>query len=207
MLRVTDTGVGMSAEVQSHAFEPFFTTKPQGEGTGLGLATVYGIVKQSDGCISLSSFPGDGTTFRVYLPQVEAAAVAVPAAATTPTKGHERILLVEDEEVVRRFVRDALEYHGYSIVEAQDAHSALRAVAPEGPEIHLILSDVVLPGMSGPRLLEKLLAVCPRAKVLFTSGYLDVSQHGVLRPDTPFLRKPFSPDALARKVREVLDAL
>lgn len=209
MLAVTDTGCGMSEETQAHMFEPFFTTKEQGKGTGLGLATVYGIVKQSGGDIFVYSEPGHGSTFKIYLPanaemSKQQIANFIPAA---PVQGHETILLVEDEEMVRKLVQAALEDKGYTILEARYAGEAL-AIASQYPRhIDLLMTDVVMPQMSGRELAERLVLLRPDLKVLFTSGYTDdsVVRHGLLTAEVEFLPKPFSPRALALKVREVLD--
>ncbi len=209
LLAVSDTGVGMSHEVQAQIFEPFFTTKEVGKGTGLGLATVYGIVKQSGGHIGVHSEEGHGTTFKVYLPRAEE--VARPVApqqgmADTPA-GDETILLVEDDDEVRDLARQVLQGLGYTLLEAAGGQEALRLAAGHPGPIHLLLADVVMPGMSGMALAEQLVGSRPDLKVLFMSGYIDeaIAHHGVLEPGIPFIQKPFSPIALARKVREVLD--
>jgi CheY-like chemotaxis protein len=210
LLAVSDTGTGMDAETRSHLFEPFYTTKETGKGTGLGLATVYGIVKQSDGYIFVYSEPGKGTTFKIYLPRVEGAgadtAAAVPASAVAD--GKETLLLVEDEEPVRRLMHRSLKDRGYSVLEAPSGEAALTvATAHPGP-IDLLITDVVLTGVSGKSLATLLLTSRPKLKLLFISGYTDdtVVRHGVLAKEEAFLQKPFTPDALARRVREVLDA-
>jgi PAS domain S-box-containing protein len=208
LLVVSDTGVGMDAEVRSHLFEPFFTTKERGKGTGLGLSTVYGIVKQHGGDIWVSSESGRGTTFKIYLPQA-AAVAAASAAHPEPAlleRGSETVLLVEDEEAVRRLVRDILELQGYRVLEADSGMRALEIAHDYGPEIDLLLTDVVMPGMSGRDLAEALALLRPEIKVLFLSGYTDqvVLEHGVVDA-ADFLQKPFSPETLARKVRSVLD--
>lgn len=209
MLAVTDTGCGMNEETQTHMFEPFFTTKELGKGTGLGLATVYGIIKQSGGDIFVYSEPGHGSTFKIYLPAN--AEMIKPQIAnfapTIPERGHETILLVEDEEMVCRLVQAALEDKGYTILEAHYASEAL-AIANQYPgTIDLLMTDVVMPQMSGRALAERLVVLRPELKVLFTSGYTDdsVVRHGLLTAEVEFLPKPFSPRALAHKVREVLD--
>ncbi len=207
MLGVSDTGVGMDAEIQSHVFEPFFTTKPKGEGTGLGLATVYGIVKQSDGYISVESEPGRGSTFRIYLPRVEEAdgeeQVDAPSGG-----GSETILLAEDEREVREVVSAFLQEAGYSVIEAGDGEEAMRAAEEYDGPIHLLLTDVVMPRLSGRELAQRLLAERPATRILYMSGYTDdaVLRHGVLESEAAFLQKPFTADILQRKVREVLGA-
>jgi len=212
MLAVRDTGSGMDAETLSHIFEPFFTTKEEGKGTGLGLATVYGIAKQSGGHIEVSSEPGQGTTFRVYLPRIEAA--YEPAARGAPAeempRGTETVLLVEDDVVVCELLREMLQGSGYTVLEAGGARQALRMGERYAPRpIHLLLADVVMPEMSGPQLADHLARVYPKMKVLYISGYTDaaVARHGKLSTKAPYLQKPFAPEVLARKVREVLDAV
>ena len=209
MLAVTDTGVGMDAAVRAHLFEPFFTTKEVGKGTGLGLATVYGIVKQSGGYISVYSEPGHGSSFKIYLPRI-ATPAEPPAAALKggPAPGSETVLVVEDEPAVLTLSRRALEAQGYVVLAASDADAALRVVERHGGMIHLLLTDVVMPGLSGHELADRLTAQRPGIRVLYMSGYPGdaVVQHGTLPSGSAFLQKPFSPDGLARKVRDVLDA-
>ena len=209
MLAVTDTGCGMNEETQTHMFEPFFTTKELGKGTGLGLATVYGIIKQSGGDIFVYSEPGHGSTFKIYLP-ANAELIKQQMTTCTPTipeQGHETILLVEDEEMVCKLVQAALEDKGYTILEAHYASEALAIVNQYPGTIDLLMTDVVMPQMSGRELAERLVALRSELKVLFTSGYTDdsVVRHGLLTAEVEFLPKPFSPRALAHKVREVLD--
>ncbi len=211
VLSVRDTGQGMDADIQARIFEPFFTTKEPGKGTGLGLSTVYGIAKQSGGYIFVSSQQGRGTTFRLYLPRVEEAAeVFVPAdPASTSTRGSGTLLLAEDEVGVRALVRRILEGNGYTILEASNGAQALELYERYQGSVGLLITDVVMPGgMSGRQLADRLLAKRPTLKVLFVSGYTDeaISRHGVLEKGVEFLKKPFSPEALARKVREILDA-
>jgi len=209
MLALSDTGTGMSAETMSHMFEPFFTTKEAGKGTGLGLATVYGIVKQSGGYVWCYSEPGRGTTFKVYLPRVDAPVDRLPVrAAARSTRGSETILVVEDEPALREIIHRVLEKQGYTVVEASTPAAALTLARNQAGPIHLLLSDVVLPGRSGRALADELLVQRADLKVLFMSGYTEdvIVQRGVLAPGTPFINKPFSADRLAAKVREVLDA-
>jgi len=211
LLAVRDNGHGMDAETRSHLFEPFFTTKEKGKGTGLGLSTVYGIVKQSGGSITVESAPGRGTTFRIYFPRVEQE-VSGPtgsAEAMDPARGHETILLVEDEPAVRGLVHETLRLHGYKVLEARHGIEALLTSAKYVGSIHLLLTDVVMPQMSGPEVAEKILTVRPEIKVLYMSGYPDhpVFDQGGVSRETGFLPKPFSPPVLAQKVREVLDSV
>ena len=209
LLAVSDTGVGMDATVRAHLFEPFFTTKEVGKGTGLGLATVYGIVKQSDGYISVYSEPGRGSSFKIYLPRIATPAASAPAPAKSgPGRGTETILVVEDDPAVLTLSRRALEAQGYLVLAAADAADALRLVERHGGTIQLLLTDVVMPGMSGRDLADQLAARRPGIRVLYMSGYPGdaVVQHGDLPAGSAFLQKPFSPDVLARKVRDVLDA-
>jgi len=210
MLEVSDTGVGMSRETLARAFEPFFTTKEVGKGTGLGLSTVYGIVKQSGGWIWVDSEPGGGATFKIYLPRVQDP--FEPAEGTTTTsadapRGSETILLAEDEGEVRALSRDILQASGYTVLEAPDGAEALRIGERHRGVIHLMLTDVVMPGISGRELANRLTALRPEMAVLYMSGYTDnaVVHHGVLDPGAAFLQKPMAPDALVRKVRELLD--
>jgi CheY-like chemotaxis protein len=210
MLAVSDTGIGMNTQVKAHIFEPFFTTKEKGKGTGLGLATVYGIVKQSDGYIWVYSEPGQGTTFKIYLPRVEAAAEP-PAPKPMPPaslRGSETVLLAEDEEAVRNLTRRVLLAHGYTVLVAADGQEALRLADGHTGPIHLLLTDVVMPHMSGRQLAERVVSARHATKVLYLSGYTDdaIVHHGVLEPGIAFLQKPFTPQGLARKLREVLDA-
>jgi two-component system, cell cycle sensor histidine kinase and response regulator CckA len=209
MLAVSDTGMGMGPEVRARIFEPFFTTKAKSQGTGLGLATVYGIVTQSGGYIWVYSEPGHGTTFKVFLPRVDAppAAPERPAAPVETRGGTETILLAEDDELLGPLVRELLVKFGYTVLETRSAEEALsRASEYQGP-IHLLLVDVVMPGDSGHELARKLAQTRPETRVLYTSGYTDeaVVRHGILERGINFLQKPFTPPALATRVREVLD--
>ena len=210
LLEVRDTGIGMTDEIRTRIFEPFFTTKPAGHGTGLGLATVYGIVKQSGGTIEVLSQPGQGSTFQIYLPRVEETEATSPTDAPAPRHigGSETILLVEDAEDVRDLARDILGLMGYNLMTASNPVEAIQVSQDHSGVIHLLLTDVVMPGMSGRQLADRLVADRPGLKVLFMSGYTDnaIVHHGVLDPGTAFVQKPFTPDSLSRKVREVLDA-
>jgi two-component system, cell cycle sensor histidine kinase and response regulator CckA len=209
MLRVTDTGCGMDAEVQSHIFEPFFTTKEKGKGTGLGLATVYGVIKQSGGYIWVDSEPNKGATFRIYLPEVQDMPEASEEKiAVTRASGPRTILVVEDEASLRKLTRTTLQDTGYTVLEAGDAIEALR-IADETPgAIDLLLTDVVMPGMSGRVLAERLVPLRPDLRVLYMSGYTDgaVADHGVLESGISVLHKPFTRDQLIRRVENVLTA-
>ena len=206
-LCLTDTGTGMTDDQRLQLFEPFFTTKEGG--TGLGLATVYGIVEQSGGTIEVESAPGMGSTFRILLPRIEGPAVnpSPPPSREAPAGGNETILLVEDENVVRRLVAEILETAGYDVLQAGDGPSALELLRRHVGPIDLLVTDVVMPGMSGPEVAQAVVAMRPGTQVLYTSGYTDsaIGHHGVLEPGIAFLQKPFSADELARKVRALLD--
>jgi CheY-like chemotaxis protein len=206
-LSVRDTGVGMDEQTQARIFEPFFTTKEPGKGTGLGLSTVYGIVKQSGGFVWVSSAVGAGTTFDIYLPSVEEVATPAEAAPTAVGGGSETILLVEDEAPVRSLARRCLERHGYRIIEAGGSPEALALAARHHGAIDLLLTDVVMPQGNGRELAERLRALRPEIRVLYMSGYTDdgVVRRAGVTPGSELLEKPFTPDGLARKVRQVLD--
>jgi PAS domain S-box-containing protein len=209
MLTISDTGCGMDSESQAHLFEPFFTTKPQGQGTGLGLATVYGIVKQNDGFIQVYSELGYGTTFKIYLPACEPAMLAEvkKAASTDMPQGTETVLLVEDEKSVLELSRRLIERLGYKVLATGSPFQAIQIVTEYTGEIHLLLSDVVMPEMNGRDLQQRLNALRPGMKCLFMSGYTTdtVAHQGVLDRDVHFLQKPFSNEALALKLREALE--
>ena len=208
MVAITDTGVGMTEEVKSHLFEPFFTTKGVGRGTGLGLATCYGIICQSDGDVRVYSELNCGTTFKIYLPRVDAPATMDNNSGDPDTlpEGEESILIVEDEAAVRRLAASVLRTSGYQVQEARDAVEGLALIQSKQP-FDLVITDVIMPKMSGKELYDQIKVIAPRIKVLFMSGYTDdaLAHHGVLGPELSFLEKPFSPSRLAHKVREVLD--
>lgn len=207
MLAFRDTGVGMDPEMKARIFEPFFTTKETGKGTGLGLSTVYGIVKQSDGYIWVYSEPGHGTTFKIYLPQVDAAEEQLgELPPAVPKGGHETILVVEDEATVRNLVTTVLERQGYAVLQAPEGSEALEISEGHDGPIHLLLTDTVMPKMSGSELAAEIASRRPATKVLFMSGYTDDAiVRGVISGGTAFLQKPFTPDTLIRKVREALE--
>ena len=209
VLRVMDTGVGMDAETRAHIFEPFFTTKEPGKGTGLGLSMVHGVVRQHGGAVRVRSVVGGGTTFEIYLPQVEAAASSstVDDGGARPATGRETILLVEDEEDVRALAREVLERQGHRVLEAGDGVQALQCYEAEGERIDLILTDVVMPRMSGRELVDRVRVMRPAMPVLYMSGYTEdaILRHGVRDASMLLLGKPFTPADLISKVREVLD--
>jgi CheY-like chemotaxis protein len=206
---VCDTGCGIGAEVRPHLFEPFFTTKEVGKGTGLGLATVYGILSQSGGSITVSSEPGRGATFSIYLPRVEEPLSTTPAgdALTALPRGTETLLLVEDDDLVRNLVGTILRECGYGVLEASDGLEALRLGEGHPGPIHLVVTDVVMPQMNGRELVQRLHPLHPDMKVLYISGYTDDAtvRGGAPEAGVHFLQKPFTPDTLARAVREALD--
>jgi CheY-like chemotaxis protein len=199
----------MDRDTQARIFEPFFTTKETGKGTGLGLSSAYGTVKQSGGYIWVYSELGRGTTFKIYLPRSDGTGGAeVPLAAAAPARGGaETVLLVEDQPEVRLLARKSLEARGYAVLEAANGDDALRIAERHAGPIHLLVTDVIMPGLSGREVALLLGAARPEMRVLYLSGYPDESivHHGVLEPDLAFLQKPFTPDTLARKVRQVLD--
>ncbi|HEX7240583.1 MAG TPA: ATP-binding protein, partial [Longimicrobiaceae bacterium] len=209
-LRVSDTGTGMDRATVERIWEPFFTTKDAGRGTGLGLATVRGIVERSGGAVRVESEPGRGTVFHVTLPRAvpEAAAPEEPAPAEArPAGGSETVLLVEDDEAVRTLVQLILERQGYTVLPAADGSQALRAVLRSGGPVHLLVTDVVMPGMNGRELAEQLAAHAPGVRVVYMSGYSEreMERYGIRGPNAVRVRKPFSPAQLARAVRDALD--
>jgi CheY-like chemotaxis protein len=209
MVAVTDTGIGMDEETLGIIFEPFFTTKEKGKGTGLGLSTAYGIVKQSGGFIWAYSETGIGTTFKIYLPRIEGEAERAPDRPTAPPpRGSETVLVVEDDAPIRNLLREFLESYGYRVLEAAGPAEALQIAGAHHGPIHLLVTDVIMPGESGVHLAERLIRTRPEVNVLYISGYSNdaISVHGVLKEGTFFLSKPFTRDMLANKVREVLEA-
>jgi signal transduction histidine kinase/ActR/RegA family two-component response regulator len=207
-LKVSDTGIGMNTKVLEHLFEPFFTTKAVGKGSGLGLSTVYGIVQQNHGTIHVTSERGRGTAFEIYLPAVPAEEeVKDPGAPVSGgLHGHETILLAEDEPAVRKLVRDALEQLGYTVLPAADGYEAMRILEVHNGVVHLLLTDVIMPLMSGPELVKRVRSVKPATKVVYMSGYTDdaLAFHGFSQQNNGFLQKPFNAAVLAEKIRKVL---
>jgi CheY-like chemotaxis protein/two-component sensor histidine kinase len=208
-LAISDNGAGMDKQTLLRIFEPFFTTKDQSKGTGLGLSTVYGIVKQSGGHIGVYSEPGMGTTFKVYLPRIEGELDfnEPRVAGTDSPKGTETILLVEDEASVRKLARTILQDNGYTVVEAESGDQARAISGQHEGRIQLMLTDVIMPGTSGRELAQSVATSRPEMRVLYMSGYTDdaIVHHGILDAKTPFIQKPFTPDSLLRKIRNVLD--
>jgi nitrogen-specific signal transduction histidine kinase/ActR/RegA family two-component response regulator len=208
VLSISDTGVGMDAATLARAFEPFFTTKPVGKGTGLGLATAYGIIKQSGGHVTVSSKPGSGTTFRIYLPRTESSGSApVVVEEVAARRGTEVVLLAEDDVILRALARDILVTEGYTVLDSQNVEDALRFAENQDGAIHLLLTDVVMPLMGGRELAERMSGRRPETRILFVSGFTDdtVVRHGVLDEGVAFLQKPFTLESLSRTVRHVLD--
>jgi CheY-like chemotaxis protein len=207
-LTVTDTGTGMTPEIQARLFEPFFTTKEVGKGTGLGLATIHGIAAQNGGSVGVYSELGKGTSVHVYFPKADAAEIAVSTKlpVTRRRPAEETVLVVEDAQAVRELARRLLQRQGYTVLVASNAEEALRLFVDQ-PSIDLLLTDVVMPGASGPELIKQLVERRPAMKVIYMSGYTEeaIVQHGVLKPGIAFLHKPFTADTLERKLREVLE--
>jgi two-component system, cell cycle sensor histidine kinase and response regulator CckA len=210
MLAIGDTGTGMDAATRERAFEPFFTTKPKGKGTGLGLATVYGIIDQSEGAIYLDTAPGHGTTVRIYLPATDTLPETgkVETAPRSPDRGTETLLLVEDNEAVRSLAARALQRRGYKVFEARSGEEALKLTETAGVRPDLLITDVIMPGLSGPSLAGLLLHRQPRLRVLYVSGYTDDANadRGAFLGQAPLLQKPFTPSTLAERIRAILDA-
>jgi two-component system cell cycle sensor histidine kinase/response regulator CckA len=210
VLSVQDTGSGIPAEIQTKIFDPFFTTKEIGKGTGLGLATVISIVEQNRGYLTLQTEVGKGTTFSIYLPQIEGAApqdVIEDDEADLPT-GNEVILLVEDEDYIREFVADILEEHGYRVLQAEDGQDALDLIHETSPTIDLLFTDVRMPNIKGPELAERMLKIYPDLRVIFVSGYADDKRirEGIPSLQSDFVQKPFNVPTLITKVRTILDS-
>jgi two-component system cell cycle sensor histidine kinase/response regulator CckA len=210
MLAVSDTGHGMNEEVKAHLFEPFYTTKEIGRGTGLGLATIYGAVKQSDGSIEVYSEPGEGTAFKIYLPAIEEIPqhleIEKPTSYSMP-KGEETILLVEDERIVRELAAKMMKRLNYNVLNASNGNEALEIAQNYSGIISLLITDVVMPGMNGRQLAERLLQIRPSIKVLFTSGYTEnaIAHHGIIEKGLSFIGKPYSARDLSQKIRQMLD--
>jgi CheY-like chemotaxis protein len=209
VLSVTDNGCGMDEETQSRIFEPFYTTKELGKGTGLGLASVYGIVKQSGGFIWVYSEPGQGTTIKVYLPRVDNPATPLPFENSRPEarRGTETVLLVENAESLRTLAKELLKSSGYAVLDAENGKEALRIASAFAGTIHLLLTDVIMPGMGGKQLAQQVTSLRPATRVLFMSGYSNdgIVQSGILTSEAPLLEKPFTREILLRRVRQVLD--
>ena len=206
-LRVSDNGTGISPDAQAHLFEPFFTTKEVGKGTGLGLASVYGIVRQSNGVITVDSAPGHGTTFTMFFPAAPAESGVEDGAPrpASPEPHTETILLVEDEDAVRAIASAALRWQGYTVLEAATPDRALTLFEQHAERIDLLLSDVVMPGMNGPALAQRLIGLRPDLPILFMSGYADAMRESdIANPNVSFLGKPFHASVLAERVRELL---
>jgi CheY-like chemotaxis protein len=210
LLRVQDSGSGMDDATLGKIFEPFFTTKEPGKGTGLGLATVYGIVHQSGGAIGVDSAPGRGTTFTIYLPRIDVPVVALEPVAGQAglERGDETILLVEDDREVRELASEVLKAAGYTVLESEDPLEALVIGDRHRDDIRLLISDMVMPAMRGPALAAQILQIQPEARILYISGYTTeaIASQGAIDPPGPLLQKPFTPDGLARIVRQVLDS-
>jgi CheY-like chemotaxis protein len=206
LLEISDTGVGMDAETQAHIFEPFFTTKEVGKGTGLGLSTVYGVIKQSGGQINVESSPDRGTTFSIYLPwTAEAVTPAKPAPDQAESlRGTETVLLVEDADSVRELARDWLMASGYTVLEADCPEDALQISRTYPSPVHLLVTDVIMPGMNGPALARKVMRERPETKLLYVSGYTGFIDQKNIDPEAPIVPKPFTRDSLLSKLREVL---
>jgi CheY-like chemotaxis protein len=204
MLAISDTGIGMDPETRSRLFEPFFTTKPPGKGSGLGLATVYGTIKQSEGQVTVYSQPGCGTIFEIYLPRVKEALSEQPARRSA--KGSETILLVDDEEGVRNLLSAILKSNGYDVLDANNGAAALATYEKNAHKIDLLVTDIVMPQMTGFELARQLGDRSPALKILYMSGYRDNALGGGGEVPRAFLHKPFTPEILLSKVREVLDA-
>jgi len=207
LLAVADSGIGLDPETKAHLFEPFYTTKAQAQGGGLGLPTVYGIVKQSGGFIWAYSETGHGTVFKIYLPKTnQALAVFHPAAPRPAPTGSETILVVEDDDAVRQLICETLGAHGYAVLEASSGEQALLVAQTRRGPIDLLLTDVVLTGIGGPEVAQRLSEQRPNTKILYMSGYTDqaIVHHGILAQRMHFIQKPFAPTALARKIRQVL---
>jgi CheY-like chemotaxis protein len=208
LLEVRDTGIGMDEQIRPRIFDPFFTSKEQGQGAGLGLSMVYGIVSQAKGRIQVDTTPGEGTVFRIFLPEASGEAVSAAPLKPRAPEGMETVLLVEDEAAVRALARTILTRLGYRVLAAESGSDAMQIWAEKGGSIDILLTDVIMPQMSGGELAHKLREARPSLKVLFMSGYTDdmLASHGVLAGETQLIQKPFTPEGLGRKLRDVLDA-